>query len=235
MGSLLAGVAHELNNPLSVVVGRAVMLEEDATDPAVRDSLARLRGAAERCARIVRSFLALARQRPRELRPVDLRAVLDASLDMLAYGIRSSGVEIVRHDAPGPAAGDGGRGPDPPGAAQPAVSTRTQAVEAVPPPRRVWLLPRGRAGDWFESTSPTTGRAYRRNCAARIFDPFFTTKPVGMGTGLGLSVCQGIVEAHGGTLTLEDRPQGGGCFVVTLPMAAIDRRPAATCGRSVVR
>ena len=218
LGSLLAGVAHELNNPLSVVVGRAVMLEEDATDPAVRDSLARLRGAAERCTRIVRSFLALARQRPRELQPVDLRAVLDASLDMLAYGIRSSGVEIVRHDAPGLplAMADADQIHQ---VLLNLLLNATQAVEAVPTPRRVWLRLEAVPG-WIKIEVADNGPGVPAELRGRIFDPFFTTKPVGMGTGLGLSVCQGIVEAHGGTLTLEDRPQGGGCFVVTLPMAA---------------
>ena len=92
-------MAHELNNPLSVVVGRAIMLEDEAQDPTVRASLGRLRAAAERCARIVRTFLALARDQPREAAgPVDVRKVLDGVLD-LAYGLRSAGVEIVREDA----------------------------------------------------------------------------------------------------------------------------------------
>ena len=218
LGSLLAGVAHELNNPLSVVIGRAVMLEEDATDPAVRDSLVRLRGAAERCTRIVRSFLALARQRPRELQPVDLHAVLDAALDMLAYGIRSSGVEIVRHDAPGLplAMADADQIHQ---VLLNLLLNATQAVEAVPTPRRVWLRLEALDGR-IRIEVADNGPGVPAELRGRIFDPFFTTKPVGMGTGLGLSVCQGIVEAHGGSLTLEDRPQGGGCFVVTLPIAA---------------
>ena len=99
LGSLLAGVAHELNNPLSVVVGRAIMLEDEVDDPVVRASLGRLRAAAERCSRIVKSFLALAREKPRETRPVDVRNVLDAVLE-LAYGLRSAGVETERSDAP---------------------------------------------------------------------------------------------------------------------------------------
>ena len=85
LGSLLAGVAHELNNPLSVVVGRAIILEDEVDDPVVRASLSRLRAAAERCSRIVKSW--------------GRGGVLDSALD-LAYGLRSAGVELERSDVP---------------------------------------------------------------------------------------------------------------------------------------
>jgi signal transduction histidine kinase len=76
------------------------MLEEDCADPKVRHALGRLRSAAERCARIVRSFLALARQKAREVKPVDVRVVLDDNTEILANSLRSAGIEVTRHDAP---------------------------------------------------------------------------------------------------------------------------------------
>ena len=215
LGSALAGVAHELNNPLSVVVGRAIMLEDKAEDPGLRDLLGRLRAAAERCARIVRTFLALARDEPRAApQPVNLSVVLDGVLD-LAYGLRSTGIEVERTDAPRlpPALADADQ------LAQVflnLVINAQQALETVPPPRKLWV--RTRAGRGVVRVEiADNGPGVPAELRDRVMEPFFTTKPVGAGTGLGLSVCHGIVAAYGGTIEIGDHPGGGARFVVTLP------------------
>src|SRR5690606_14713813 len=100
MGSLLAGVAHELNNPLSIVVGRATMLEEEAAEPTARSSARTIRIAAERCARIVKTFLSMARQRRAQRSEVMIDRILDACLDILAYNLRSSGIDVEKRVAP---------------------------------------------------------------------------------------------------------------------------------------
>src|SRR5690606_25763448 len=99
MGSLLAGVAHELNNPLSIVVGRATMLEEEAADPASRSAALKIRTAAERCARIVRTFLAMARQNKPQRTEVSVNRTLEECLEILGYNLRTSGIEIERRFA----------------------------------------------------------------------------------------------------------------------------------------
>jgi PAS domain S-box-containing protein len=239
LGSLLAGVAHELNNPLSVVLGRAIMLEERCDDPDIRNSLARLRSAAERCARIVRSFLALARQKSREVKPVDVRAVLDGSTEILANGLRSAGIEVTRADAP-----------DLPRVmadedelhqifmnlivnaqqaiemAQPLVAPDNPNEPATFPSNRsaprLWLTTSIQDDQFVRIEVADNGPGVPESLRDQIFDPFFTTKPIGSGTGLGLSVCHGIVSSHGGTITVAEHPGGGAMFTVTLPACAAE-------------
>jgi PAS domain S-box-containing protein len=234
LGSLLAGVAHELNNPLSVVLGRAIMLEERCEDPGIRNSVTRLRSAAERCARIVRSFLALARQKSREVKSVDVRAVLDGSIEILANGLRSTGIEVTRADA----------SDLPPVLADEdelhqvfmnLIINAQQAIEMARPPivtghsdgtpqspsdtsaARLWLTTSVQGDGSVRIEVADNGPGVPEALRIHIFDPFFTTKPIGSGTGLGLSVCHGIVSSHGGTITVAERPGGGALFSVTLP------------------
>src|SRR3954468_10438070 len=217
LGSLLAGVAHELNNPLAVVVGRAIMLEEQVRDPAVADSLRRLREAAERCAKIVKTFLATARQKPRQRHPVDLGRVLDAALDMLAYGLKSAGVEVARELEPDlpPVLGDEDLLHQ---VLLNLLVNAQQALRDAPPPRRV-LVRACREGDRVRVEVADNGPGIPAAIRGRIFEPFFTTKPEGAGTGIGLSVCHAVVAAHDGMIEVDDAPGGGARFTLRLPVA----------------
>ena len=133
LGSLLAGVAHELNNPLSVVVARAVLLEEQG-DPATQAAAQKIRTAAERCARIVRTFLAMARQQPPERGPVAINDVVSAALDIAGYAVRTSSIEVALDLAPDLPRDPRRRRPAAPGAAEP--DHQRAAVAAGPAARR---------------------------------------------------------------------------------------------------
>lgn len=237
LGSLLAGVAHELNNPLSVVVARAVLLEEQG-DAETRAKAAKIRTAAERCARIVRTFLGMARQQPPMRGPVALDEVVAAALDMTAYAMRSSGVEVVLDRCEGlpPILADADQLHQ---VLLNLLVNAQQALQERPPPRRIHLrLRHDRARQQVCIGVTDNGPGIPEELRARVFEPYFTTKPTGIGTGVGLAVSLGIVEAHGGELRLECPPGGGASFQIRLPagdMAAVEAEalpPAAAASRT---
>ena len=223
MGSLLAGVAHELNNPLAIVLGRAALLEEKlADDPALAADARRIREAAERCGRIVRTFLNMARSKPAHREAVAINDLVRAAADILAYTYRSHGVALelnLPDDLPAVMA-DG----DQIGQvvlnllvnAQQALNAvegerRVRVASGIEPRRenrepRVWL----RVAD----SGPGVPEALRE----RIFEPFFTTKAEGLGTGLGLAVSRSIVREHGGDLQLEAGASSAS-FRLSLPVS----------------
>jgi PAS domain S-box-containing protein len=217
LGSLLAGVAHEMNNPLSVVVGRAMMLEEAVADAAVADQVRRLREAAERCAKISRTFLAIARHAPGKVAPVPVERPVRAALELNAYAFKASGVQ-VELTVPSPAACVMGDEDQLVQVLSNLLVNAEHALRAVPPPRRAAVAVRA-VGDRVEVVVEDNGPGIPAANAGRVFDPFYTTKPVGMGTGVGLSVSRGMVTAMGGTIELDPRPGEGARFTVSLVAA----------------
>jgi len=225
MSELLAGVAHELNNPLSVVMGHTALLGRTA-DAAVAARAEKIGRAAERCGRIVKNFLALARQYPPERTAVPLNQVITEALEVMAYALRVDDVQVTTDlDSELPMLSA-----DRHQLQQVLVNLVTnahQALRSQSGPRQ--LVIRSGADQtaervWLEVADD--GPGVPPAVAARLFEPFFTTKPVGQGTGLGLSICRGIVESHGGQITL--RPSGpGATFRVELPMVGPMASPPA--------
>ncbi|CAN5463356.1 sensor histidine kinase [soil metagenome] len=226
LGSLLAGVAHELNNPLSVVLGRAIMLEEQARDSEQRERLKKLREAAERCAKVSKTFLAMARQTPAERKPIVLNKAITTALDLVAYQLRSGGVRVkLELDEKLPEATA-----DFDQMVQVFVNLFVNAEHAMRDTAgdRVMTITTRASGSLVHADVADTGPGVREDLRSRIFEPFFTTKSVGAGTGMGLAVSFGIMSAHAGTLELLSRPdQRGACFRVALQIEKTVRRPAA--------
>jgi PAS domain S-box-containing protein len=228
MGSLLAGVAHELNNPLSIVMGRASLLAEKLSDSPMAADAQRIHEAAERCGRIVRTFLNMARSRPANRSEVALNDLATAAIDMLGYVLRSHGIAVTLDLLPGlpPVKADA----DQIGQvvlnlivnAQQALGARdngrrlTVSTGLAPMTEgdrrrvpRVWLRVRD------------NGPGIAAELRERIFEPFFTTKSEGVGTGLGLAVSRSIARDHGGELTVQDDEGfgAGACFCLQLPVS----------------
>ncbi len=220
MGELLAGVAHELNNPLSVVLGYASILVKLARDGAADPRVEKIRQAAERCARIVKNFLMLGRQHAPESARVDLNGLVRDTLEMLAYPLRIDTIEVALDLADGMEL----LWADPHQLQQVITNLVTNAHHAmreIRGPRRLTIATGFDGGSARASLVVTdTGPGIPSDVERRLFEPFYTTKPLGQGTGLGLPICKGIVEGHGGTISVEGRPGEGARFIVSLPVGA---------------
>ena len=232
MGSLLAGVAHELNNPLAIVMGRASLLEEKCDDPALLADVQRIREAAERCGRIVRTFLNMARSKPATREHVSLNDLTRAAAEMLNYSYRSHGIEMrlqLADELPSVKA-DGDQ------IGQIVLNLLVNAQQALAPcagDRRV-LIETGveaRREDreprvWLRVSD--NGPGVPAELRSKLFEPFFTTKPEGIGTGLGLAMSRSLARDHGGDLTLEPTAhQGGASFRLNLPISGEPVRESA--------
>ena len=218
LGGLLAGVAHELNNPLSVALGQATLLMEGAQDARVASRAEKIFKAADRCSRIVKSFLALARRKEPERRSVELNGMIQAALELLGFQIRTENVAIKLELEQGLPAIDG----DADQLTQVITNLILNAAQAM----QGWKGARRlKIRSWHDEQQHVlvsvadSGPGVPMEIHSRIFEPFFTTKGNKGGTGVGLSLCLSIVASHGGQVHLEDTPGGGATFTMELPMA----------------
>ena len=194
MGSLLAGVAHELNNPLAVLSGHVQLLHETAKTPELVARSTKILDASDRCVRIVRNFLALARQRPPERSRVHTKQIVRGAVELLGYQLRTGSIEVIVEIPDGL----------PPLWADPhqlhqvlvnLIGNAHQAMRHQTEPRRIHVrATHDAAGERVRLEIADTGPGMPPEVRAKIFEPFFTTKPVGEGTGLGLSICRGMIE-----------------------------------------
>jgi two-component system NtrC family sensor kinase len=225
MGQLIAGVAHELNNPLASVVGFADFLGEVPDIPApLREPLAVIREEAERASAIVRNLLNFARKQDHQRGPADLRELLGSTMALLRNPLMASRVESRLEVEPGlpPIVLDSNR------MQQVFVNLLTNAAQAIASTNRpgtVTLAAR-RFHDGVAIDVRDDGPGMDPDVARHVFDAFFSTKRESDGTGLGLPISQGIVREHGGRITLFTEPGQGATFTVYLPFGKSAEVPA---------
>lgn len=218
VGQFVAGVAHELNNPLTAVIGFADLLSQTVADPELQPRLDLIARSAHRCHRIVQSLLSFARQHKPERGPVQITEAIDDVLELMAYDLRTSNIQVVREFDPALPLVEA----DPHQLQQVFINLLSNARQAIQPFRSDGrMIIRAKAnGRMVRLEFQDNGPGISKENLSRIFDPFFTTKPVGKGTGLGLSLSYGIIREHGGSIHVESEPGEGAMFVIELPIAA---------------
>jgi two-component system NtrC family sensor kinase len=218
VGQLISGVAHELNNPLTAILGYSQLLTASAqVGPQGLEYSEKLYKQAQRTHRIVQNLLSFARQHKPERIPVRINQVLEDTLALRDYDLRMNNIKLhldLAEDLPLAAA-------DPHQLQQVFLNLVNNAVDSILEASEfgeLWVRT-ARQADKFLIEFVDSGPGVKDS--SKVFDPFYTTKPVGKGTGLGLSICYGIITEHGGQIRVRNLPPRGACFTIELPCLAI--------------
>jgi signal transduction histidine kinase len=216
LGQLVGGAAHELNNPLTAMLGYADLLACSQLNEEQRSLTDKIGRQVRRTKSLVASLLSFARQAPGEKAPVDVSALAQTAVKLFQPQLRARKIEVRTHlatDLP-PVLGDSNQ------LLQVCMHISNNALHALEEKSGggVFTISTCRAGDNVVLEFSDNGSGASQ--PERVFDPFYTTKPVGKGTGLGLSACYGIVQEHKGKISCHNRPEGGAVFRVELPALA---------------
>lgn len=221
VGERVSGIAHELSNPLTTILGYAQRLLGKSENFARRDEIQRIVSEAERASSILRQLLGSAREQAPEFQPIHLNALIQRTVDLQRFQLATEKIRVELDLAPGlpPISGDAGQ-------LQQILmnliaNSRHAILEQQRPGSiafRTRLSEAGRVVVELSDTGPGIPEALRH----RIFDPFFTTKAAGVGTGLGLSIVAGLVRLHGGHIRLQALAQRGATFLLEFPSASAD-------------
>ncbi|HSY17389.1 MAG TPA: ATP-binding protein [Candidatus Acidoferrales bacterium] len=217
VGEFVAGVAHELNNPLAAVMGFSEMLKDADVGEQHSRHLDLIFKSAQRCQKIVKSLLSFARRSQPERKPVTVNKLIEDVLEMIAYPLRTSNVKVITHFSPKLplVLADGHQIQQ---VVLNIINNARQAIEAYEGSGRITVTTTADA-NCVRISIQDNGPGITPENLKRIFDPFFTTKEVGKGTGLGLSLCYGMIHEHGGNITVSSQPGEGATFTIELPVA----------------
>jgi signal transduction histidine kinase/CheY-like chemotaxis protein len=220
VGQLVSGIAHELNNPLTSIMGYGQLLLAHGLDPAQFSEASKVFHEAERARRIVKNLLYFARENEPERTRVNLNEIVERTLALRSYELKVEDILIectLAPDLPETMA-------DPYQMQQVILNLLVNAEQSLLHGRgkgKIQIHSRRVEGNRIAVDISDDGPGIPREIVSRIFDPFFTTKPAGLGTGLGLSIVYGIVKQHDGEVTAENQPTGGARFTVELPVVEV--------------
>jgi len=219
LGQFVAGIAHELNNPLQGVLGHIELLRATGAFPKpLRRDMQRIYREADRAAKIVRNLLVFAGSRRLVRRRTSINAALSRVLSLRAPAFRAANIEVVRRHAEGLPRVKG----DPLLVQQALLNIMLNAEQAIGSnggriETTTWLQGNGAAAQIVVQIRDT-GPGIPAAAIPRVFEPFYTTKEVGKGTGLGLAITYGVIQEHGGQIAASNHPEGGAVFTVQLPV-----------------
>ena len=220
LGEIISGVAHELNNPLTSIIGLSeLILMEPGLNSEVKEELGEIRNEAKRTSRIVQNFLTFSRKYRPEKTVCRINKIIESILEIRIYEIMVSHIKILKNLDP--------KLPltmaDPNQLRQVFLNIINNAIQALQmvPKNRILSMSTKVRENKIEISFGNTGPVIPRDILAKIFDPFFTTKEVGKGTGLGLSVSHGIITEHGGSICVQSKDGEGTQFIIEIPLENI--------------
>ncbi|MBN1621972.1 MAG: response regulator [Endomicrobiales bacterium] len=215
IGELASGVAHELNNPLTVVIGLVqLMLEEQGIPDEKKMDLETIKEQAERCRRIILNLLQFSRKHETQKALVDIESIIEKSLELVEYDLKTSGLIIERAFGSSEKTVEA----DPFQIQQVFLNIINNAFHASKDVKEPKLIIKTRKiGNRLQVSFADNGTGIPEDIIKRVFDPFFTTKDVNKGTGLGLSISYGIIKEHGGDIYVQSEVGKGSTFFIDLP------------------
>ena len=226
LGQLIAGVAHELNNPLAVVIGYSEILAgKNGLDKETVNDIQRIHHESERASRIVRDLLSFARPSEPQKKAVDINRLVASVLETQEASLQAARIQLDQRLASDLSTTKA----DPNQIEQVLVNLIGNAIHALSerPNPRVLTIRTEEAGNYIRMIVADNGPGIPRDIIGRIFDPFFTTKPLGKGTGLGLTISNTIIQEHRGKILVENPPAGGAKFTVEVPVVQCAVTPTA--------
>jgi two-component system, NtrC family, sensor kinase len=215
IGELAAGVAHEINNPLTGIIGFSERLIRKTSDEKTTEDLKRIHNEAIRAARVVQNLLTFARRRQPSKEPVDINNIVRESLALREYELRQHGIQVTTHLADLPCIMA-----DYYQMEQVFVNLIINAEQAMTLAKKGdrLAITTGKLDDYIVITVADNGPGIKPEHLEKVFDPFFTTRGENGGTGLGLSICHGIILEHGGRISATSDYGAGATFTVALPI-----------------
>jgi PAS domain S-box-containing protein len=226
MGQMLAGVAHELNNPLTAILGVTELLRDsEGVQDNTKRQLELTHRQARRAARIVQNLLEFSRPAAPQKKPLDVNTLIERTLQLQDHSLRRNNIHVdfqPQTDLPS-VIGDANQLIQ---VFLNLISNAEHAIREVRETGRIQIRI-GRIGGHISATVQDDGVGVAQEALPKLFDPFYTTKRPGGGTGLGLSICMSIIREHGGSIDVETLPAGGSAFTVYLPVAPAELSGAA--------